>query len=109
LLNSPAVKDLPHPRSNGGTVQAEIQGGTNLEHIGPPSEDTSDFNDDPDLKTGNLHLDFLLVSDFGFEEKASGVFWPGPDEEFYELIGTGYPVVSSDHRLVWRDLVLTDD
>lgn len=110
LLKAPAVADAPAPRSAGGARQATLQGGANLAQSGPPAEDTADFNDDPEMDgVGNLHLDYVLFSDFGFEEAASGVFWPAPEEAHYDLIGPGYPVESSDHRLVWRDLVLTEE
>lgn len=109
LLSSPVVSPAAAPTSVGGVKQAQIQAGANLTHIGPPSEDTADFNDTGEFGIGNLHLDFVLFSKFGFREAGSGVFWPGPEEPHYGLVGPGFPVESSDHRLVWRDLVLTDD
>ncbi len=109
LLDAPAVSQAAAPTSAGGAQQAQIQAGANLTHIGPPSEDTADFNDDPTRGIGNLHLDFVLFSKFGFRETASGVFWPGPEEQHYDLIGPGFPIESSDHRMVWRDLTLTEE
>jgi hypothetical protein len=107
LLSSPMVADAPFPRSDGGVRAAESQGGANADHKGDPAEDTADFGDDPEKGgVGNLHLDYVLFSEAGFEEEASGVFWPAPDEDHYDLVGPGYPVESSDHRLVWRDLRL---
>lgn len=108
LLDAPTVAQAPAPRSRGGAVQAELQGGANAGHKGAPGEDTSDFNDDPETGVGNLRLDYVLFSKTGLAETASGVFWPAPDEPHYELVGPGFPVESSDHRLVWRDLVVTD-
>ena len=107
LLTAPAVSPAAAPVSAGGAIQAELQGGANLTHNGPPAADTADFNDDPERGIGNLNLDFVLFSKIGLEEVASGVFWPGPDEPHYDLIGPGFPVESSDHRLVWRDLAIT--
>lgn len=109
ILASPAVSPAAAPTSKGGEEQAQLQAGANLAHIGPPSEDTADFGDTGQFGIGNLHLDFVLFSKFGFRETASGVFWPGPEEPFYELVGPGFPVESSDHRIVWRDLVLTEE
>lgn len=106
LISSPAVSDAPSPQSAGGAAQAALQGGANLTHKGPPAEDTSDFNDDPERGIGNLHIDYVLFSKAGLREKASGVYWPGPEDEHYMLVGPGYPVESSDHRLVWRDLTV---
>ncbi len=109
LIDAPAMARAPAPSSNGGKVQAGIQGGANLTHSGAPAEDTADFIDDPEKGPGNLRLDYVLFSKFGLQEKASGIFWPDPDEAHYDLIGTGFPVESSDHRLVWRDLAITNE
>ncbi len=110
LLNAPQVADAPAPSSAGGAAQAAIQAGANLTQTGPPAEDTADFNDDPEMDgVGNLRLDYVLFSAVGLRETASGVFWPGPEEDHYDLVGPGFPVESSDHRLVWRDLVLTGE
>jgi hypothetical protein len=104
LLSSPVIAAAPSPKSTGGAAQAALQGAANAGHKGDPAEDTADFNDDPEQGVGNLHLDYVLFSKAGFREVGSGVFWPAPDEEFYSLVGPGFPVESSDHRLVWRDL-----
>lgn len=106
LLDAPTVASAPAPQSRGGAVQAELQGGANAGHKGAPSEDTADFNDDPERGIGNLRLDYVIFSKAGLREAESGVFWPAPDEPHYELIGPGFPVESSDHRLVWRDLLV---
>jgi hypothetical protein len=34
----------------------------------------------------------------------AGVFWPTADDPLVYLTGAGFPVPSSDHRLVWVDL-----
>ncbi|WP_428406892.1 endonuclease/exonuclease/phosphatase family protein [Hyphococcus sp.] len=109
LLTSPSVADAPFPKSEGGAVQAKLQGGANESHQGDPAEDTADFGDDPETGVGNLHLDYVLFSKAGLKETASGVFWPAPEDEHYGLVGSGFPVESSDHRLVWRDLQITDE
>lgn len=108
LLDAPTVASARAPQSRGGAVQAELQGGANVGHKGAPSEDTADFNDDLERGIGNLRLDYVIFSQAGLREKDSGVFWPAPDEPHYELIGPGFPVESSDHRLVWRDLEVMD-
>jgi len=109
LLYAPAVRGAPAPQSAGGGAQAALQAGANLTHKGAPSQDTADFNDDVERGVGNLRLDYVLPSKFGLREAASGVFWPAPGEAHHELIGPGFPVESSDHRLVWRDLVVMGD
>lgn len=109
ILNAPTVARATAPQSRGGAVQAELQGGANVGHKGAPSEDTADFNDDPERGIGNLRLDYVIHSKAGLREAGSGVFWPGPDEAHYDLVGPGFPVESSDHRLVWRDLMIVDE
>ncbi len=109
LLTSPLVADAPFPKSTGGPEQAALQGGANKSHQGDPAEDTADFNDDPEAGVGNLHLDYVIVSKAGLKEIASGVSWPGPEDEHYDLVGPGFPVESSDHRLVWRDLQVVEE
>ncbi len=108
LLNAPAVSAAPAPESPGGVRQALLQAGANAAQTGAPSEDTADFNDDPETGIGNLRLDYILFSKAGLKESASGVYWPAPEDAHYGLIGPGFPIESSDHRLVWRDLVLTN-
>ncbi|MFQ5564506.1 MAG: endonuclease/exonuclease/phosphatase family protein, partial [Parvularculaceae bacterium] len=109
LLNAPEIAAAPAPQSAGGAAQSASQAGANLAHAGPAVEDTSDFNDDPEKGVGNLHLDYVLPSKFGLKTARSGVFWPAPGEAHYDLVGPGYPVESSDHRLVWRDLVILQE
>ncbi|MEE2693026.1 MAG: endonuclease/exonuclease/phosphatase family protein [Pseudomonadota bacterium] len=110
LLDHPAVSASPAPESNGGAAQAKIQGGANLVHGTPAATDTADFGDDVEKGgAGNLRLDYVLPSKRGVAVKGGGVFWPAPDEEGYALVGPGFPVVSSDHRLVWIDIQLTDE
>lgn len=108
LISAEQVADAAAPKSEGGNAQAQIQAGANLSHVGAASEDTADFNDDPEVGIGNLRLDYVLHSKAGLEEVSSGIFWPTENDAHYELIGPGFPVESSDHRLVWRDLVITD-
>ena len=105
LLDHPVIGKAPAPVSRGAAEQAALQGGANLTQEGPPGADTSDFGDDAEKSgPGNLRLDYVLASASGLRAAASGVFWPAPDEEGYALVGPGYPVVSSDHRLVWADI-----
>ena len=44
---------------------------------------------------------------YGFEVKASGVFWPHKDSDLYRLVEDRN--ASSDHRLVWVSLMLADN
>ena len=83
------------PRSEGGSVAAQRQGGPNLTHRGDPAFDTGDF-DDRAGSVGNLRVDYVLPSD-DMTVCASGVAWPTEETD---------PAMSSDHRLVWVDVAL---
>ena len=101
LIEHPRITD-PLPMSAGGADAAQRQGGGNLEQKGDHRLDTGDFND---RYVGNLRIDYVLPSS-NMTVLGSGVFWPAEDEPGYDLVGPGYPPVSSDHRLVWVDLEL---
>ncbi len=103
LLASERVVD-PAPYSTGGDDAALEQGDANLGHDGDHTLDTGDFSDQ---RVGNLRVDYVLPSS-DLEVIASGTFWPAPDEPGFNLVGPGYPVVSSDHRLVWVDIRLPE-
>ncbi|GAB4527915.1 MAG: endonuclease/exonuclease/phosphatase family protein [Amphiplicatus sp.] len=109
LLDHPLVARAPAPMSAGGAAQAALQGGVNRVHRGDPAADTADFSDDPEAGPGNLRLDYVLFSKAGFRDAGGGVFWPAPGAAHYDLVGPGYPVESSDHRLVWRDLAIAPE
>ena len=104
LLASPQLQD-PRPRSAGGPAAAQRQGGANAAQATDPALDTADFSDG---EVGNLRVDYVLPS-ANLEVLDAGVFWPAEGEDGYALVGPGYPVVSSDHRLVWTDLRLPAD
>lgn len=54
-----------------------------------------------------MRADYVLPSTLGFTVKQSGVFWPAKDEAGYELVSSRN--ASSDHRMVWLKLALTED
>jgi len=99
LLAHPRLQD-PHPASAG----AEAAGGTgaNTAHSGPAAEDTADWRDDPG--PGNMRVDYVLPS-IGLRVTGAGVFWPGPADPLARLVAGGMPQASSDHRLVWVDVI----
>lgn len=72
---------------------AQVQDPTSLN-----SQDTADF------RSGRLRVDYVLPS-ANLTVVASGVFWPGPDESGFHLIGKNGNA-TSDHRLVWVDIIL---
>ncbi len=101
LLDSPRVQD-PRPSSRGGAEAAALQGGANLAHRGDPRYDTADFNDNP--APGNLRVDYVLPSR-RLRVRDAGVFWPPTSDPLSRLTGV-FPFPTSDHRLVWVDLIV---
>ncbi len=51
--------------------------------------------------------DYVLPSSFGFTVNANGVFWLSKQSPLFRLVKDRE--ASSDHRLVWLDIMLTDD
>ena len=115
LLDNPAILGSATdatitPSSDGGPDAAERQGGFNETHSGDPAFDTADFgfngadpaNDNP---PGNLRVDYALPSTAGFAYLDGGVFWQAEGVTPWPL--AEWP--TSDHRLVYVDLRLTDD
>ncbi|MBK0399999.1 endonuclease/exonuclease/phosphatase family protein [Limibaculum sp. M0105] len=101
LLGHPRVHD-PRPQSVGAAEAAAAQGGSNARHAGPAATDTADWNDGNG--PGNLRVDYLLPSR-NLEMRGAGVFWPESTDPAAALVGGGREPVSSDHRLVWLDIV----
>ncbi len=101
LLDHPAINATWIPESDGAAEDAKIEGMANAAHSGAARFDTADLNPN---RPGNLRIDFVLPSRFGLTPVDGGVFWPAKEDPTRYLVGDGYPVVSSDHRLVWLDL-----
>ncbi|NYH54375.1 endonuclease/exonuclease/phosphatase family metal-dependent hydrolase [Nocardiopsis arvandica] len=100
LLEHPRVNDV-RPSSQGGRGAARRQGGANDGHAGDPDLDSADFTDEPG--PGNLRVDYVLPSRT-LTARSCGVFWPTVDDPLFRLTGDR-PFPSSDHRLVWVDVV----
>ncbi len=100
LLGHPDINAAFSPSSAGAVEQAALQGGANLGHIGDPAFDTADFSDSA---PGNLRVDYVLPSS-DLDVVDGGVFWPLSSDPDFALVGT-FPFPSSDHRLVWIDIV----
>ncbi len=109
LLDSPRINTKVTPSSAGGTEWAAVQGALNDGHRSDPAYDTADFCDTPAFPPcsgpGNLRADYVLPSR-SLRIADAGVFWPEPGSDLVYLTGTGFPVPSSDHRLVWLDLMI---
>jgi len=101
LLNLSLVNAQQTPNSQGAIEQAQLQKGENSKHKGNPAFDTADFRDDT---VGNLRVDYVLPS-IHLMPIDAGVFWPTTTDPLFPLTGV-YPFPSSDHRLVWVDIVL---
>ncbi|MES9947041.1 MAG: endonuclease/exonuclease/phosphatase family protein [Candidatus Thiodiazotropha sp.] len=100
LLAAPQVNTSITPVSLGGAEAALRQGGINSTHLGGEDFDTADF---ADSTPGNLRVDYVLPST-GLEMVNAGVFWPTANDSLFELVGD-WPFPSSDHRLVWIDVL----
>ncbi|HET7684830.1 MAG TPA: endonuclease/exonuclease/phosphatase family protein [Candidatus Limnocylindria bacterium] len=107
LLDNPRINATMTPSSAGGPYWAVVQDGLNDTHRGDPAFDTADFCDTavppPCSGPGNLRVDYVLPS-ADLPIAASGVFWPTASDPLVRLTGAGFPVPSSDHRLVWVDV-----
>jgi 3-phytase/alkaline phosphatase D len=103
LLEHPLVNTKVTPYSEGGPEQAELQDQNNDDHIGDPAFDTADFAEASFGGPGNLRADYVLPRK-QLQITDAGVFWPTTDDPLFRLTGPGFPVVSSDHRLVWVDV-----
>ncbi|MEM1231169.1 MAG: endonuclease/exonuclease/phosphatase family protein [Pseudomonadota bacterium] len=102
LLTNPAVNASVTPGSTGGAEDAAREGRANETHRSDPALDTADFNP---ASPGNLRVDYVLPSVHGLHPVCGGVFWPSAEDATRALVGDGQPVASSDHRLVWMDLL----
>jgi 3-phytase len=101
LLANPRVNSSFVPSSAGAPEAATEQGGANATQQGDPRHDTADFND---RVAGNLRVDYLLPSR-DLRVCGGGVFWPARADPDARLVWGDKPPPSSDHRLVWIDLV----
>jgi len=100
LLDNQRITD-PLPTSDGAVEAAALQGGANAAHEGDPRFDTADF---ADSAPGNLRADYVLPSR-KLRVLGAGVFWPVQADPLSRLTGV-FPFPSSDHRLVWVDLLV---
>jgi hypothetical protein len=100
ILLSPRVNTTLTPSSEGAVEAAYLQDAENDTHIADPRYDTADFAEPP----GNLRADYVLPSK-ALRMTDAGVFWPTMADPLSDLTGV-YPFPSSDHRMVWIDVVV---
>src|SRR5690606_30259754 len=88
LLRHPFINSMALPTSTGGGEHSP----------GNPhaASHTASFR---------LRVDYVLPSTDGWQVEAAGVFWPARDDPLRRLVSDRR--TSSDHRLVWLDLVLS--
>lgn len=110
LLEHPLVNTMLEPTSAGAVEAAQLQGGANLTHKADPAFDTADFADGA---PGNLRVDYVLPRK-NLRLVGARVFWPLQVDPLFRLTGVfnnavwgpvgGFP--TSDHRLVWIDVIV---
>ncbi len=109
LIEHPLINTKVTPSSEGGPYWADVQNFLNDGHESDPAFDTADFCDTPAFPPcsgpGNLRADYVLPRR-SLLIVGSGVFWPTAADPLVYLTGTGFPVLSSDHRAVWVDVTL---
>lgn len=89
LTDNPLVNNTVIPVSEGGAASDET----------PYSDRYTAY--------WGARADYVLPSVYGFEVKQAGVFWPTQDSPLFRLVEDRK--ASSDHRMVWVQLALTDD
>ena len=105
ILEHPLIDSNIAPGSFGSMQDSSLEGLLNSTHQGNSILDTADFNPNG---PGNLRVDYVLPSKRKAEISCGGVFWPSTNDETRYLVGDGFPVVSSDHHLVWLDIFMTN-
>lgn len=96
-INFEAARGEWVPKSKGGQAFALSSSGEN-NHRGDPAEDTAAF-------AGGLRVDYVLPS-ADLQVVGSGIFWPVPEDPLYRLVENAASNPSSDHHLVWIDVIL---
>ena len=104
LLDHPRVNSSIIPTSKGADEASAIQGRANAAQKGQAERDTADFDD---RSVGNLRADYVLPSK-DLKVIGGGVFWPEVSDPLSRLVKMTPNVASSDHRLVYLDLVIDE-
>ncbi len=103
LLSCELINTLLSPDSEGGIQASLLDGGVNVGQTGEPAFDTADWWDGSG-GSGNLRADYCLPS-ANMDLEEAGVFWPETTDELYGLV---HDNLSSDHRLVYVDVVVPE-
>lgn len=86
LLTNPLINNTMTPTSNGGQENSDSKFAKTH------------------TAAWKMRADYVLPSTYGLSITGSGVFWPMKNEPLYRLIEQRSS--SSDHRLVWLDLIV---
>ncbi len=89
LINHPKIQSEPMPASVGG-------------HENMPNNPHAKFH----TAFWKMRADYVLASKQGLKVLDAGVFWPAKSSPLHSLVATRK--ASSDHRLVWIKVQLTD-
>lgn len=93
----PAITGLlRHPRINSGPLPTSSGGREHSPDNPHAASHTASFR---------LRVDYVLPSTSNWQVEAAGVFWPTRDDPLRRLVRDRR--ASSDHRMVWLDLVLS--
>ena len=102
ILDHPLVNTKVTPESDGGVTASIRQDDNNV--LETAQYDTADFGEAIFGGPGNLRADYVLPSK-QLHIADAGVFWPADENSpGWDLVGAGFPAISSDHRLVWVDV-----
>lgn len=96
-IHSGILSLVQHPLVNGSFVPTSIGGAEHSPDRPHAASHTASWR---------MRADYVLPSKQGLKIKEGGVFWPAKADADYPLVGARD--ASSDHRLVWLTLQLTD-
>ncbi len=97
-LQSGILSVVQHPKVNASVVPNSVGGAEHSPDNPVAARHTASWR---------MRADYVLPSQYGIRVYEGGVFWPSKNDPDYVLVGSRDD--SSDHRLVWLRLQLTDE
>jgi len=88
------------------TTSSFIDGSPEPSSVGGVENDPDNTNSVTHTADWMMRADYVLPSVYGLAVDQTAVFWPGRADVLYRLVGPS--VKSSDHRLVFADISITD-
>jgi endonuclease/exonuclease/phosphatase family metal-dependent hydrolase len=107
------VGDLNSSQNEGDSIKSGITrlmshskviGGLTPKSVGAVENDPENRFSSSHTAAWKMQVDYVLVGNNGLDSKDSGVFWPTRRSPLYRLVESRK--ASSDHRLVWVDLLI---